>query len=50
MEWFYYRFADKFGWTPGQVDELPAGQADWLLAIADTVEQVKAEQAERRSK
>jgi hypothetical protein len=47
-EWFYYRFADLFGWTPAQVDELPAGQADWLLAIADTVEQVKVEQIEKQ--
>ena len=35
--------ADRFGWTPEQVDELPAGQADWLIAIAATVEQVKAD-------
>lgn len=35
--------ADRFGWTPQQVDELPAGQADWLIAIAATVEQVKAD-------
>lgn len=37
--------ADKFGWTPEQVDNLPAGTADWLLAIAAVVEQVKAERA-----
>ena len=35
--------ADRFGWTPDQVDELPAGLSDWLLAIAGTIEQVKAE-------
>ena len=35
--------ADKFGWTPEQVDNLPAGTVDWLLAIATVVEQVKAE-------
>ena len=35
--------ADRFGWTPEQVDNLPAGTADWLLAIASTVEQVKAD-------
>lgn len=35
--------ADRFGWLPHQVDELPAGLADWLISIAATVEQVKAE-------
>jgi hypothetical protein len=48
MEWFYYQFADRFGWTPEQVDELPAGRADWLLAIANTVEQAKIEQMEKK--
>jgi hypothetical protein len=44
--WYYYQMADRFGWTPEEVDNLPAGEADWLLAIASTVEQVKAERAE----
>jgi len=47
-EWFYFKFADRFGWTPEQVDNLPAGRSDWLLAIADTVEQVKIEQMEKK--
>jgi hypothetical protein len=29
------------------VDNLPAARSDWLLAIADTVEQVKIEQMEK---
>jgi hypothetical protein len=33
--------ADRFGWTPEQVDNMPAGTADWMLAIAATVEAVK---------
>ena len=37
--------ADRFGWTPEQVDELPAGTADWLLAMAGAVEEVKIERA-----
>lgn len=41
--------ADRFGWTPAQVDELPAATADWLLAIAATIDEVKAEQMERNS-
>jgi len=48
IEWFYFKFADRFGWTPEQVDNLPAGRSDWLLAIADTVEQVKIEQMEKK--
>lgn len=39
--------ADRFGWTPEQVDNLPAKMADWILAIASTVEQVKNEKAEQ---
>jgi hypothetical protein len=39
--------ADRFGWTPKEVDDLPAQTADWLLAIASTVEEVKVERAER---
>jgi hypothetical protein len=35
--------ADRFGWTPTEVDELPAGTADWLMAISATVEQIKAD-------
>jgi hypothetical protein len=35
--------ADRFGWTPDIVDNLPARTADWLLAIAGTLERVKAD-------
>jgi hypothetical protein len=35
--------ADRFGWTPQQVDDLPAQTADWLMAIARTVDEVKTE-------
>jgi hypothetical protein len=42
-QWYYYSMAERFGWTPDQVDSLPAETADWLLAIAATVEQVKAD-------
>jgi len=47
-EWAYFKFADRFGWTPEQVDNLPAGRADWLLAISATVESVKIEEIEKR--
>jgi len=42
--------ADRFGWTPEQVDDLPAATADWLLAMAVAVEEVKAERAEQASR
>jgi hypothetical protein len=45
--WFYYQMADRFGWTPQEVDELPAITADWLLAIAGTIEKIKAERIDR---
>jgi len=48
--WFYFQMADRFGWAPEQVDNLPASTADWLLAIASTIEQVKSERAERASR
>jgi hypothetical protein len=35
--------ADRFGWTPAEVDELPAGTADWLMAISATVAQIEAD-------
>ncbi len=41
--WTYYVFADKFGWTPEQVDNLPGPTADWLLSITALAEEVKAE-------
>jgi len=41
--WIYYQMADRFGWTPEQVDNLNPLTADWLLSIAHTVQQVEAE-------
>lgn len=35
--------AERFGWTPTQVDDLSPETADWLLAIAGTIERIKAE-------
>jgi hypothetical protein len=35
--------ADRFGYTPDEVDNLNPVTADWLLAIAATVEDIKAE-------
>jgi hypothetical protein len=41
-QWFYFQMADRFGWTPQQVDELPAETAEWLIAIASTIEKIRA--------
>ena len=50
-EFLYYLAAEKFGWTPSQVDEQPAYLLDWILAIANVHEEVRAEQgAKQQSK
>jgi hypothetical protein len=41
-EMFYFQMADRFGWTPEQVDNLPVHTADWLLAIGATIDKIKA--------
>ena len=46
-EWYYFQMADRFGWTPDQVDNLPTKTADWLLAIAATIEKVKADRLDK---
>jgi hypothetical protein len=45
-QWVYYLMAEKFGWTPDQVDNVPAATVDWLMAIAGVAEQVRAERFE----
>jgi hypothetical protein len=45
-QWVYYIMAEKFGWTPDQVDHLPASTADWLLAISSMAEEVRAKRSE----
>lgn len=46
--WVYFIMAERFGWTPEQVDNLPAGTADWILAIAGVVDEVKAEGLDKK--
>jgi hypothetical protein len=31
--WMYHHFAQKWGWTPQQVDELTLEQCQWLPLI-----------------
>lgn len=53
----YVTYAEKFGWTPKQVDELTIEQDNWLMPIAHAIDaqreyqQRKAqESAERKAK
>lgn len=41
--WRTYRLAQLFGWTITEIDAQPARRCDWLLAIADIDERVRAE-------
>lgn len=41
--WVYYVCAERFGWTPDQVDDAPYALIQQLLAVAKLVEEVKAE-------
>jgi hypothetical protein len=53
----YVLYAERWGWTPGQVDQLTIEQDDWLLPIAQAFDAEKAyrekkaqEAAERKAK
>lgn len=37
----YFIAADRFGWTPTEVDEQPAYLMDWIMAISDVYEEVR---------
>jgi hypothetical protein len=49
-QFLYYLAAEKFGWTPNQVDEQPAHLIDWILAIANAHEEVRADNANKQPK
>jgi hypothetical protein len=46
-EYRYFICADRFGWTPEQVDEQSAVKLDWILRIAGVVDEVKEAEIER---
>jgi hypothetical protein len=53
----YATYAEKFGWTPQQVDQLTIEQDDWIMPILHAVDaereykqQKAAEAAERKAK
>jgi hypothetical protein len=35
-------YAERWGWTPDQVDNLTLEQEDWLLPIAEVLDKEKA--------
>lgn len=53
----YALYADRFGWTPEQVDRLTVEQDDWLMPIASALdnererrEKKAMDEAERKAK
>ena len=44
-EFCYYVCAERFGWTPQQVDEQPAYMLEWLVNIAGAMEEIKQEKS-----
>ena len=40
--------AERFGWTPSQVDNEPAPLMDWMIAIADVAKEVEYEELNKR--
>jgi hypothetical protein len=53
----YAMYAERWGWTPSQVDELTLEQEDWLMPIAMALDEEKSyrekkaqEAAERKAK
>jgi hypothetical protein len=45
-EFYYFQLAERFGWTPAQVDEQPGYLLDWLLAIGSLKDEITAERKE----
>jgi hypothetical protein len=41
-EWEYFILADRFGWTPTEVDAQPARLVQMLISIGNAVEEVKS--------
>lgn len=39
--------ADRFGWTPTQVDNEPAPLMDWMIAIAGVAKEVEIEELKK---
>jgi hypothetical protein len=46
----YAVYADRFGWSPSQVDEIPLLTDAWLLPIANAIGAEKAVREEKARK
>lgn len=43
----YVIYAERFGWTPGQVNELPLAVEPWVLPISDALNAERERRAEK---
>ena len=48
-EFLYWQFAERYGWTPHQVDAQPVYYLDWILAIGNLKLEIEQEQANNGS-
>jgi hypothetical protein len=48
-EFKYWQLADRYGWTPSQVDNESAYLIDWILAIGSVKIEIEREQSESGS-
>lgn len=44
----YATYAEKFHWTPEQVDRLTIGQEDWILPILTAIEDQRSYNEKKR--
>lgn len=42
-EYRYWQLADRYGWTPSQVDAESAYYLDWILAIGNVKNEIESE-------
>lgn len=45
----YVMYADRFGWTPAEVDAIPLTTEMWLLPVHDVIEGVRRDAQQRAS-
>lgn len=48
--YYYYILAEKFGWTPNEIDDQPAARMDWILAIATAANEAENQKIEKKRK
>lgn len=42
-----YELADRFGWTPDEIDAAPAIRTDWMLEVARTIDRARENRREK---